>query len=99
MIGNYTVSHSVLSKLVYESQMRKIEKGFSYIYDNVEVIERRICCYRHGGLHIYTSFTEKVLAENNFNVELKEISREDILGGLQALSRYGCNILPFGLVR
>lgn len=103
MIGSHTVSHPVLSKQSDDEQRTEIENSFSFLYDNVRGITHKTFCYPHGGFHTFTNFTEKVLTENNvlfsFNVEPREVSREDLMGRPQALPRFDCNKFPFGSIR
>ena len=58
-------------------------------------------CYPYGGFHTFTPETEQLLlsagSRDSFNVEARDIGPVDLLQRPQALPRYDCNQLPFGI--
>lgn len=102
-IGSHTVNHPVLSKLSADQQESEIRDSFAYLENICNGFDVKTFCYPYGGFHSFTDETEKILEANqcvfSFNVEHRDIIREDILNRPQALPRYDCNKFPHGQVR
>jgi len=104
IIGSHSVSHPVFSKLSVEHQNYEIEESFRFLEKECGIsLNNRTFCYPYGGFHSFTSETEKILENNNcsfsFNVEHRDIGREDLLNRRQALPRFDCNQFKFGQCR
>jgi peptidoglycan/xylan/chitin deacetylase (PgdA/CDA1 family) len=103
IIGSHTINHPVMSKLSPAAQRTEIEESFYFLERTVGRLALRTFCYPYGGFHSFTADTENILAENgcvfSFNVESRDITKEDLLQRPQALPRYDCNELPFGQCR
>ncbi len=103
VLGSHTMNHPVLSKLSVSEQEEEIVSS----YDLLEAIAGKqtlkTFCYPYGGFHTFTKATEEVLDRNDFafsfNVESKDIEREELRSRRQALPRYDCNLFPYGSIR
>ena len=103
IIGSHSRNHFVMSKLTETEQIDEIKGSFSALEQIVSLPKVKTFCYPYGGFHSFSETTEKILTAENclfsFNVEPRDISRDDILGRPQALPRYDCNAFPFGQCR
>ncbi len=103
VIGSHTVNHPVMSKLSSKEQEREIIDSFGVLESIVGKATIKTFCYPYGGFHTFTQETEELLAKNgchfSFNVESRDIEREDIINRRQVLPRYDCNLFPFGSIR
>ncbi|MBF0251423.1 MAG: polysaccharide deacetylase family protein [Alphaproteobacteria bacterium] len=103
IIGSHSISHPVFSRLPVADQEREIVGSFAYLEDVTGGLAVRTFCYPHGGFHTFTADTERLLDEHrcrfSFNVEPRDISRDDIHHRPQALPRYNCNMFPHGKAR
>lgn len=103
VIGSHTVSHPVLSKLSEAEQVHEIQASFEYLRTVCRDPQISTFCYPYGGFHTFTAATERILTEAgcrySFNVEHRDINRNDLLLRPQALPRYDCNHFPYGQVR
>lgn len=100
ILGSHSVSHPVMSKLLKEDQEREIADSFRVLESITGETALKTFCYPYGGFHTFTPETEKLLDRNgclfSFNVESRDINREDLAGRKQALPRYDCNQFPHG---
>ena len=103
VIGSHTVNHPVMSKLSLGDQEEEIIESFGMLESIVGKIDIKTFCYPYGGFHAFTLQTEELLEKNgchfSFNVESRDIDREDIMKRRQALPRYDCNQFPHGAFR
>jgi peptidoglycan/xylan/chitin deacetylase (PgdA/CDA1 family) len=103
MIGSHSVSHRVFSKLEPKEQKEEIAASFRCLERLAGGLKHRTFCYPYGGFYSFTEETERLLREANcrfaFNVEPRDIGKEDILKRPMALPRYDCNQFPYGKVR
>ncbi|WP_181248542.1 polysaccharide deacetylase family protein [Flavobacterium magnum] len=103
IIGSHTHSHPLMSKLNALQQREEIEKSFGCLERIIGKSDHRTFCYPYGGFHSFTDETERILTDQkvqySFNVEHRDITRDDILQRPQALPRYDCNHFPFGQCR
>lgn len=103
VIGSHTVNHSVMSKLSLKDQEKEIIESFAMLESIVGKTEIKTFCYPYGGFHTFTPETEELLVKNgchfSFNVESRDIDREDIMNRRQALPRYDCNQFLYGSFR
>ena len=104
IIGSHTITHPVLSKLTYQEQLDEIKNSFHYlesISGGSSII--KTFCFPYGGFHSFNEDTIKILQNENvhfsFNVEQRDISKNDIKNEKQHLPRYDCNQFIFGQVR
>lgn len=99
VIGSHSVSHPVFSKLDVTTQREEIDTSFRFLE---EVLSRPVTtfCYPYGGFHNFTADTQRILEERGcryaFNVEPRDIERDDIERHRMALPRYDCNMLRHG---
>lgn len=100
LIGSHTVSHPVLSKLSINEQRTEIADSFKFLETELGIIKPKTFCYPYGGETAFTKETEKILADQNcnfsFNVEPRDITKDDLLSRPQALPRFDCNQFPYG---
>lgn len=103
VIGSHTVNHPVMSKLSSNDQEKEIIESFGILESITGRTAIKTFCYPYGGFHTFTSQTEELLSTNgchfSFNVESRDINREDIMNRRQALPRYDCNQFPYGSFR
>lgn len=103
IIGSHTVSHPVLSKLTPNQQYKEIQPSFETLASFGLALSVKTFCYPYGGFHSFTDETEQLLKDQgclfSFNVESRDIERNDLLFRPQALPRYDCNEFPFGQVK
>jgi peptidoglycan/xylan/chitin deacetylase (PgdA/CDA1 family) len=102
VIGSHTKTHPVLSKLPSEKQEDEIHNSFKYIESICINLPYKTFCYPYGGFQSFTGKTEDILTDfgclYSFNVEQRDIQKEDLRNRPQALPRYDCNRFPFGQV-
>jgi len=103
VIGSHTVNHPVMSKLSLKDQEKEIRESFAMLKSITGNRSLKTFCYPYGGFHTFTPETEELLEKNgchfSFNVESRDINREDIINRRQALPRYDCNQFPHGSIR
>ena len=101
LIGSHSVSHPVLSRLPYNSQLHEIQESFKFLDEVVGGLTVKTFCYPYGGFHSFNRMTEDILSQENclfsFNVESRDIYRRDIVERPQALPRFDCNEFPHGI--
>jgi hypothetical protein len=99
IIGAHSVTHPVMSKLDRAAQAIEIENSFGFL-DTLGVTPNRTYCHPYGGFHSFNDDTIALLELSNtswsFNVESRDIARDDIVQGRQHLPRYDCNEFPHG---
>ncbi len=102
VIGSHTVNHPLLSKLSVEDQSFEIYDSFNFLEETTNGLLFKTFCFPYGGEHSFTKETERLLQDANcvysFNVEARDITKQDMLKRPQALPRYDCNIFPHGRV-
>jgi len=103
LIGSHTVSHALLSNLTDQQQTEEINNSFSWLHETLGELPTKTFCYPYGGFHSFTKFTEQQLTKEgclfSFNVEPRDITKDDILDSPQALPRYDCNQFKYGSCR
>lgn len=103
LIGSHSVNHPVMSKLSLDEQKLEISNSFDWLDKNLVKPPFRSFSYPFGGDHTFTNDTINLLenhyCEFSFNVEPRDITAEDLVSRKQALSRYDCNLFPYGKVR
>ncbi len=103
LLGSHTVNHPVMSKLMVEDQEKEIASSFEMIESITGVNSPRTFCYPYGGFHSFTAQTERLLERYSclfsFNVEPRDIEKNDLENRRQALPRFDCNVFPFGSCR
>ena len=103
VIGSHTVNHHVMSKLSRNIQEKDRLESFGFLESITGKSAIKTFCYPYGGFHTFTSETEELLENSgchfSFNVESRDISKEDIANRRQALPRYDCNQFPHGSYR
>ena len=94
-LGSHTVSHFVMSKLDPNEQETEIASSFLMIELIAGKPDLKTFSYPYGEFCSFTPETEKLLDKHSclfsFNVEAKDITREDLTSRPQALPRYDCN--------
>jgi len=102
-IGSHTVSHPVLSKIDRKSQAVEIIESFQFLGEVCNRFPYKTFCYPYGGFHSFTAETEQILMDYDckfsFNVENRDIQKEDLTMRKQALPRYDCNQFKHGQIR
>ena len=99
VIGSHGRNHYVFSKLSVDEQRNEITGSFAELS---AILGRPVqtFCYPYGGRHTFTGDTVAILSEVgsafSFNVDPRDITREDLVHGRQALPRYDCNMFPYG---
>jgi peptidoglycan/xylan/chitin deacetylase (PgdA/CDA1 family) len=102
LIGNHSHSHQVLSTLSKEVQLNEIHTSFNYLDSLTGCFPFKTFCYPYGGFQSFNTNTENILDNSDvvfsFNVEPRNIEKEDILKRPNALPRYDCNMFMHGSV-
>lgn len=102
IIGNHSKSHPVFSKLNENSQRDEILSSFNYLLELLGNFTYKTFCYPYGGFHSFNSKTVEILNETksqfSFNVESRNITKQDLIHKKQMLPRYDCNEFKFGKV-
>ena len=101
VIGSHTLNHPVMSKLSFNEQDKQISESFKYLQDlNIE--NDKTYCHPYGGFHSFNDDTIYILEKENvkysFNVEAREIEKDDLKLNKQSLPRFDCNLFKFGQV-
>lgn len=100
LIGSHTVKHQVMSKLTGDEQTKEILNSFQALEEELGEQNIRTFSYPYGGFHTFDALTEAALSQSgclfSFNVEMRDISKEDLKKRPQALPRYDCNQFPNG---
>jgi peptidoglycan/xylan/chitin deacetylase (PgdA/CDA1 family) len=103
IIGSHTVNHPVLSKISKEEQYFEINESFNFLESVVGDFTIKTFCYPYGGFHSFDDNCESILnnlnCEFSFNVEQRDINKNDLQTRKQALPRYDCNKFKYGKVR
>jgi peptidoglycan/xylan/chitin deacetylase (PgdA/CDA1 family) len=103
ILGNHSRSHKVMSKLSKGEQFDEIERSFQMLEGLVGGLKIRNFCYPYGGHYSFNATTEDILqnlgCRFSFNVEARDIDKDDLLKRPQALPRFDCNMFPFGKAR
>jgi peptidoglycan/xylan/chitin deacetylase (PgdA/CDA1 family) len=91
-----------MSKLSSLEQEKEIYDSFNLLKSITDFKDFKTFCYPYGGFHNFTEKTDHLLntykCDFSFNVESRDIGKNDILNRKQALPRYDCNEFPFGNV-
>jgi len=99
LIGSHTRTHPVMSRLSASEQSSEIGASFAFLSS---ICKLTLCTYCHpyGGFHSFNGDTVRLLNEHkvdfSFNVEYREINRQDQLEARQFLPRFDCNQFQFG---
>jgi peptidoglycan/xylan/chitin deacetylase (PgdA/CDA1 family) len=100
LIGSHTKSHPVMSKLSAGEQSVEIESSFDFL-SSICKSPFRTYCHPYGGFHSFNEDTIRLLkdceVDFSFNVESREINRQDQRQSIQFLPRFDCNQFQFGL--
>jgi peptidoglycan/xylan/chitin deacetylase (PgdA/CDA1 family) len=103
IIGSHSVNHFLMSKLMINDQQKEIEASFSFLEGVIGKVDVKTFCYPYGGFYSFTDDTQRLLDQNDclfsFNVESRDIEKNDLLEKKQVLPRYDCNLFPFGSIR
>ncbi len=103
IIGSHTVTHACMSKIAAPEQEREIALSFGFLTDLLGKLRFRTFCHPYGGFHSFTHETVTLLdkygCDFSFNVEPRDISREDLMKKRQFLPRFDCNAFPHGSCR
>jgi peptidoglycan/xylan/chitin deacetylase (PgdA/CDA1 family) len=102
VIGSHTISHPVMSKLSRDEQKFEIKHSFDYL-SKMGLTKQKTYCHPYGGFHSFDFNTADLLEEEgveySFNVESREIVREDLSKlHKHSLPRFDCNEFAFGSV-
>ena len=99
IFGSHTVSHPVMSKLSRSAQEQEICSSFDFL-NSLGITDHKTYCHPYGGFHSFDQNTIDILNENNvaysFNVEPRDITRQDFQSNIQCLPRYDCNLFEHG---
>lgn len=99
LIGSHTRTHPVMSRLSASDQSSEIGSSFAFLSS---ICKLTLCTYCHpyGGFHSFNDDTIRLLNECqvdfSFNVENREVNRQDQLEARQFLPRFDCNQFQFG---
>lgn len=100
VFGGHTISHRVISKLSKKEMYREIKSSVDFAYNFSPF---KTFSYPYGGFHTFNNHAEKFLEKQNvkfsMNVENKDIRYKDFIKRPQALSRFDCNVFPFGKIQ
>lgn len=100
IIGSHGVNHFVFSKLSDKEQYSELYDSFSFIEKRVGKQALKTFCYPYGGFSTFTEETERILndlgCDFSFNVESRDVTKDDLEMRPQALPRYDCNLFPYG---
>jgi peptidoglycan/xylan/chitin deacetylase (PgdA/CDA1 family) len=103
VIGSHSINHPLLSKLSQHEQEEEIKGSFAALKRIVGDFHLKTFCYPYGGFHSFNAISEQILKQEgcafSFNVEPRDIARNDLLNRPQALPRYDCNQFPHGAAR
>lgn len=101
LFGSHTYSHKLLSTLDIKSQKYEIEESIKYM-ETILNLDHRLFCFPYGGFHSFNNKTISVLKELDFscsfNVESRDINKNDFDLSLFHLPRYDCNEFKYGKV-
>jgi len=102
-LGSHTVNHLVMSKLTPEGQEAEIALSFQVLEAITGGADLRTFSYPYGGFHSFTGETEKILdryfCKFSFNLESRDITKNDLINHPQALPRFDCILFPYGFCR
>jgi peptidoglycan/xylan/chitin deacetylase (PgdA/CDA1 family) len=100
VLGSHTVNHPIMSDLDTEEQNKEISDSYDALDSITGKTSVKTFCYPHGGFNTFTVETEKLLTKHSclfaFNVESRNINKNDLLKRPQALPRFDCNEFPYG---
>lgn len=103
IIGSHSMNHAVMSRLTIAEQAEDITLSFEFIESIIGKSDPKTFCYPYGGLSTFNNQTEMLLKKHkctfSFNVESRDIDKNDLLERRQVLPRYDCNEFPFGQCR
>jgi peptidoglycan/xylan/chitin deacetylase (PgdA/CDA1 family) len=103
IIGSHTITHPVLSKLSSKEQLSEIKDSFDCLENMSGDLGTKTFCFPYGGFHSFNDDTIEILETENvhfsFNVEHRDIVKNDLKYQKQYLPRYDCNQFLFGQVR
>lgn len=95
IIGSHSESHTLLSRLSYERQLKEIKNSKIFL-EKIVNKSIDIFCYPYGGNISYNKNTLKILKTLKFklafSVEYKKITNKDIYDTPYELPRYDCNL-------
>jgi peptidoglycan/xylan/chitin deacetylase (PgdA/CDA1 family) len=100
LIGSHSVDHSVMSRLTVSGQKQQINDSIKYLEGLLGTLQVKTFCYPYGGFTSFTADTEEILTKEgflfSFNVEHRDVTRDDLILRSQALPRYDCNFFQYG---
>ena len=100
IIGSHTENHPLMSKLNKNEQSKEISNSFDFLL-NSKLVKHKTYCHPYGGFHSFNNHTIDLLNENNvkysFNVEAREITKNDLKSSTHYLPRFDCNLFQYGL--
>lgn len=99
IIGSHGDSHSVMSELKPDEQLKDIQESFLFL-EGIGVTDVRTYCHSYGGFHSFDSDTIRILGDlkvaYSFNVEPCDIKENDFVSSRQHLPRYVCHQFGHG---
>jgi peptidoglycan/xylan/chitin deacetylase (PgdA/CDA1 family) len=99
VIGSHTRTHPVMSRLSASEQSLEIASSFAFL-SSLCKSALRTYCHPYGGFQSFNDDTVRLLNECgvdfSFNVESREINKQDQLEARQFLPRFDCNEFQFG---
>tara|TARA_B100001248_G_scaffold202732_1_gene156919 strand:- start:731 stop:1657 length:927 start_codon:yes stop_codon:yes gene_type:complete len=103
IIGSHTENHPVMSRLNYKDQEYEIQSSFKCIKQILKNLKQKTYCHPYGGHHSFNEITLEILNKYNcdfsFNVDPRDIEKDDLKNKKQSLPRYNCNQFKFGQIR
>ena len=98
IIGSHGETHSLLSELSYEKQLKEIKNSKIFL-EKIINKDVELFCYPYGGKLTYNNNTLKILKKLEFkfaySVEYRDISYKDIKDKPYELPRYDCNLFKY----
>ena len=98
IIGSHGESHTLLSGLSYEKQLKEIKNSKIFL-EKIINKDVELFCYPYGGKLSYNNNTLKILKKLEFklacSVEYRDISYKDIKDKPYELPRYDCNLFKY----
>ena len=99
VLGSHTVDHPLMSKLSKTEQAEQIKSSFQFL-DEIGCKDIKTYCHPYGGFHSFDKQTINILhlekVAYSFNVDSRDINKNDFEQSRQYLPRYDCNEFNFG---
>ena len=99
VLGSHTVDHPLMSKLSKTEQAEQIKSSFQFL-DEIGCTNIKTYCHPYGGFHSFDKQTIDILHSEevvySFNVNSRDINKNDFEQSRQYLPRYDCNEFNFG---